>query len=62
MDVDYNELLLALIGSSTLLGTLALVYDGELGYAIGTGVLVMMSSIVSYIYGRSRDEVQEVRL
>jgi hypothetical protein len=60
MDVDQNELMLAMVGSTTILGALALVYDGDLGYAVGTGVLVLMSSIISYIYGRSKDETNEM--
>ena len=54
MDVDKEAVQLAAIISGTVIAVAALVFDGELGYAMGTGILTMAGTYGGYIFGVKR--------
>lgn len=56
MDVDKEAVQLAAIISGTVIAVAALVFDGELGYAMGTGILTMAGTYGGYIFGVKRCE------
>jgi len=52
MDMDKETVQVVAIVGGVTIAVAALVFDGELGYALGTGVLTLASSVVSYIFGQ----------
>jgi len=51
MDMDKECVQAIAIVCGTIVGVAALVYDGELGYAMGTGLLALASGAVGYLFG-----------
>jgi len=52
MDLDKETVQVVAIGAGTVVAVAALVFDGELGNAIGTGILSFGGMIVGYLFGK----------
>ena len=50
---------LAIVGG-TVIAVAALVLDGDLGYAMGTGILSLGSGVVGYLFGKTGGGPSEV--
>ena len=64
MDVDKELVQLVTIVGGVVIAVVALIVDGELGYAMGTGILSLASGVMGYIFGQQKggsnaEEVQE---
>lgn len=63
MDIDKETVQLAAVVGGVAIACTALIVDGELGYAMGTGMLSLFSGAMGYLFGRGGDgnakEVQE---
>ena len=66
IDIDRELVQLVTIVGGVVIAVVALIVDGELGYAMGTGVLSLASGVMGYIFGQQKggknaEEVQEPR-
>jgi len=63
MDVDKETVQCVAIIGGVAIAVTALIVDGELGYAMGTGILSLFSGVMGYLFGRGgepdAEEVQE---
>jgi hypothetical protein len=58
-DVDKELVQLVTVICGTLIAVAALIFDGDLGYAMGTGILTMAGTFGGYIFGVKKCEVNE---
>ena len=58
-DVDKELVQLAAVVCGTVIAVAALIFDGDLGYAMGTGILTMAGTFGGYIFGVKKSEVNE---
>jgi len=66
IDIDRELVQLVTIVGGVVIAVVALIVDGELGYAMGTGILSLASGVMGYIFGQQKggknaEEVQEPR-
>jgi len=53
MEMDKETVQVVAIAAGTTIAVAALVFDGELGYAMGTGILTLAGTISGYWWGVS---------
>lgn len=53
MEMDKETVQVVAIAAGTTIAVAALVFDGELGYAMGTGILTLAGTIGGYWWGVS---------
>lgn len=64
IDIDRELVQLVTIVGGVVIAVVALIVDGELGYAMGMGILSLGSGVMGYIFGQQKggknaEEVQE---
>ena len=59
VDMDKETVQFAAIICGTTVAVAALVFDGELGYAMGTSILTLGGTAVGYLFGKKDCEVKE---
>ena len=63
IDIDRELVQLVTIVGGVVIAVVSLVVDGELGYAMGTGILSLASGVLGYVFGQhggsNAEEVQE---
>ena len=63
MNIDREAVQCVAIVGGVAIAVTALIVDGELGYAMGTGMLSLFSGAMGYLFGKGGDgdaeEVQE---
>lgn len=64
IDIDRELVQLVTIVGGVVIAVVALIVDGELGYAMGTGILSLASGVLGYVFGQQKggknaEEVQE---
>lgn len=60
MDIDKETVQLAAVVGGVVIAVASLIFDGDLGYAMGTGVLTMAGTAVGYLFGsKSGKEVEK---
>lgn len=52
MEMDKETVQVVAIVSGTVIAVASLVLDGDLGYAMGTGILSLFSGVMGYVFGR----------
>lgn len=60
MELDKETVQVAAIAAGTAIAVTSLVVDGELGYAMGTGILTLAGTISGYWWGIKQRDVEEV--
>jgi hypothetical protein len=56
-DLDKESVQALVVVCGTVIAVAALLYDGELGNALGTGVLSMAGVVVGYLFGKGGNTV-----
>lgn len=64
MDIDKEAVQLVTVVGGVVIAVVSLLVDGELGYAMGTGILSLASGVLGYVFGQhgggsNAEEVQE---
>ena len=54
MDIDKELVQVVAVVGGVIVAVAALVFDGELGYAMGTGIMTIASAMAGYIFGAKR--------
>lgn len=54
MDMDKETVQLGAIVCGTVIAVAALVFDGELGYAMGTGLMTAAGTAAGYLFGSNK--------
>jgi len=63
MDIDKESVQAIAIVGGVIISVTALIVDGEIGYAVATGMLSMGSAVVGYLFGKhggTEDEAKEI--
>ena len=56
MDIDKETVQVVAVAGGVIISVAALVFDGDLGYAMGTGILTIASAMAGYIFGKGTCE------
>lgn len=56
MDIDKETVQVVAVIGGVVIAVAALVFDGDLGYAMGTGIMTLASGAVGYIFGSKKCE------
>lgn len=59
MDVDKETVQVVTVIGGVVIAVAALVFDGDLGYAMGTGIISLASAVVGYIFGSKKCEGED---
>jgi len=60
MDIDKEFVQVVAVVGGVIIAVASLVFDGDLGYAMGTGIIAIASGAAGYIFGKSMcEEVKE---
>ena len=59
MDIDKETVQVVAVVGGVIIAVAALVFDGDLGYAMGTGVISIASAMAGYIFGKGMCEDAE---
>lgn len=51
MDLDKETVQVVAVIGGVIVAVASLVFDGDLGYAMGTGIITLAGSVISYQYG-----------
>jgi len=56
MDIDKETVQVVAVVGGVIIAVAALLFDGELGYAMGTGIMTIAGSVAGYIFGKTAAE------
>ena len=56
MDIDKETVQVVAVAGGVIIAVAALIFDGDLGYAMGTGILTIASAMAGYIFGKGTCE------